>query len=184
MIPVNMKLVVFEILHSILRICSVATVTGSSGDSSHFNLIKGQMISLRFRVQDQKRQVRKNWEPENHKVQPSKKKKFSLSSHLTHQKLVHEFLVAYMSFRSCGCTGSRSVQTWDVPEGVDDACITLFCIYAKGRLNRRIFRGGNGKLPCCAYPPPLNMLIGLIERSVSPNCGLTFVKYHIIRSRS
>ena len=38
MIPVNMKLVVFEMLHSILRTCSLATDIGSSEDSSHFNL--------------------------------------------------------------------------------------------------------------------------------------------------
>ena len=42
MIPVNMKLVVFEMLHSILRTCSLANVIGSSGDSSHFNLINGK----------------------------------------------------------------------------------------------------------------------------------------------
>ena len=41
MISVNMEFVIAEMLHSNLRTCSVAAVTGSSGDSSHLNLIKG-----------------------------------------------------------------------------------------------------------------------------------------------
>jgi hypothetical protein len=76
---------------------------GSSGASSHFNLVKGRVGNQYFEFAVSP--VAEGWKTRKlQNFNHARKKgveKFSLSSHFTHQKLVHEFPVTYLCFRSC-----------------------------------------------------------------------------------
>lgn len=102
-IPESIKLVVPEILHSTLRICSDATLGSSSGASSHRSLERDEQRAQEGDVN-------------------------LLSSKFSHHVLFNEALSTDNCFCSSSETLAISIKTRDITKTVNNRTITLLSI--------------------------------------------------------